>query len=174
MGHIQKKKPFFSLLDDIINSPLALDEMMFAWKPTISPNTVQVVLFISDQTDAPVLWEASFQEKGFTTVRETPQNALHTCKAVDPALNIIDTSLTHAKRLEFCSKLRAIASGPILLLVPDYDGKQMADIYNVGVDECLLKPVSPAFLVVKAISWLLRKRWLGYDANLPHVYTNTQ
>jgi len=47
----------------------------------------------------------------------------------------------------------------------------MADIYNIGVDECLLKPVSPAFLVVKAISWLLRKRWLGHEANLSHMYT---
>lgn len=146
---------------------------MLAWKPTISPNTVQVVLFILDQTDAPVLWEASFKEKGFTTVHETSQNALNTCSVVDPVLSIVDTSLPHAKRLELCSKLRDVSSGPILLLVPDYDGKQMSEIYNVGVDECLLKPVSPAFLVVKAISWLLRRRWLGYDANLSHAYTNT-
>ena len=145
---------------------------MFAWKPTISPTTVQVVLFISDQTDALALWETSFQEKGFTTVRETPKDALHTCRVIDPAISIVDTILAHEKRLEFCSKLRTVTSGPILLLVPDYDGKQMTDIYNIGVDECLLKPVSPAFLVVKAISWLLRRRWLGYDASLSHVYTN--
>ena len=142
---------------------------MLAWESTVSPNSVQVVLFISDQTDVPVLWETSFQEKGFTTIRETPQNALHTCRAVDPAISIVDTNLTQAKRLELCSKLRTVASGPILLLVPDYDGKQMTDIYNAGVDECLLKPVSPAFLVVKAISWLLRRRWLGYEANLSHA-----
>jgi hypothetical protein len=48
----------------------------------------------------------------------------------------------------------------------------MLDIYNVGVDECLLKPVSPAFLMVKAISWFLRRRWLGQDSSVPEVYSN--
>jgi len=144
---------------------------MFAHRPTISPTTVQVVLFITDQADVPMQWETSFQEKGFTTVHESLENALQTCRVVDPALTVVDTDLPPAKRLEFCSDLRAVASGPILLLVPDYNGKQMNDIYNVGVDECLLKPVSPAFLVVKAISWFLRRRWLGHDANPAHVYT---
>ena len=144
---------------------------MFASRSTISPTTVQVVLLISDQADNSLLWESSFQEKGFTTVCERPENALQICRVVDPALTVVDTNLPHAKRLEFCSNLRAVASGPILLLVPDYNGKQMNDIYNIGVDECLLKPVSPAFLVVKAISWFLRSRWLGHDANLASVYT---
>ena len=146
---------------------------MFAWKPTISPNSVLVALFISDQTGDSVLWESSFQEKGFTTAHDTPQNALHTCRVVDPAICIVDTNLTHEKQLEFCLKLRSVTSAPIILLVPDCDGKQMTDIYNIGIDECLLKPFSPAFLVVKATSWLLRRRWLGYDANLSHVYNNT-
>jgi hypothetical protein len=63
-------------------------------------------------------------------------------------------------------------SGTILLLVSDYNSSQMLDIYNVGVDECLLKPVSPAFLMVKAISWFLRRRWLGQDSSVPEVYSN--
>jgi len=48
----------------------------------------------------------------------------------------------------------------------------MIDIYNIGVDECLLKPVNPAFLVVKGITWLFRKRWLESDSGLSHVYLN--
>ena len=145
---------------------------MSAWKPTISPTTVQVVLIISDRVDVPMPWEASFQEKGFTTVRETPENALSACRVVNPALTLIDTNMSHEKRLAFCAQLRNVASGPILLLVSNYDGNQMSDIYNLGVDECLLKPMSPAFLVVKAVSWLLRRRWLEYDSNLPQTYTN--
>lgn len=143
---------------------------MFVSKLTNSPKAVRVVLFILDQNDAPGLWETTFQEKGFTTVREKPDNALQTCRVVGPALTVVDVNLTHEKRLAFCSKLRSVASGPIILLVPDYDGNKLNDIYDVGVDECLLKPVSPAFLVIKAVSWLLRRRWLGYDANLSHVY----
>lgn len=145
---------------------------MLTWKSTSSPTSVQVVLIISDQTDAPLLWKTTFQEKGFTTVHETHENALKTCRIVDPALIVVDTHLPHAKRLDFCSKLRAVASGPILLLVPDYNSSQMVDIYNVGVDECLLQPVSPAFLVVKAFSWFLRSRWLSQESNLPQAYNS--
>ena len=144
---------------------------MIAWKSINPTTTVQVILIVSDQVDVPALWEASFQEKGFTTLLETPENATHTCSVVDPALIVVDTNLPHGKRLVFCSDLRAVATGPILLLVSDYHGNQVTDIYNIGVDECLLKPVSPAFLVVKAISWLLRRRWLGYEANLSNQCT---
>lgn len=146
---------------------------MLTWKSLTSQTTVQVVLIISDQPDTVALWETSFQEKGFTIVCEADENALQTCRVIDPALIVIDTHLPHAKQLEFCSELRAVASGPILLLVSDYNGNHMLDFYNVGVDECLLKPVSPAFLVVKAISWFLRRRWIERDSSLPQVYTNT-
>jgi DNA-binding response OmpR family regulator len=145
---------------------------MLAWKSTISPTTVRAVLIVSDQTDIPSLWETTFQEKGFTTVRETHKNALETCRVVAPALVVLDTQLPQESRLELCSELRTITSGPILLLVPDYDSSQMADIYNTGVDECLLKPVSPAFLVVKALSWFLRRRWLEPESDVSPVYTN--
>jgi DNA-binding response OmpR family regulator len=143
---------------------------MLTWKSTIPPMSAQVVLIVSDQADTTLLWKNTFREKGFTPVHETLENALKTCNIIDPALVLIDTHLPHAKRLEFCSQLRSVASGPILLLVSDYNSNQMADIYNVGVDECLLKPVSPAFLVVKALSWFLRRRWLDQDTDLPQVY----
>ena len=145
---------------------------MFVSKLTNSPKAVQVVLFILDQNDAPGLWETTFQDKGFTTVREKPENALQTCRVVGPVLSVVDTNLPHEKCLAFCSQLRSVASGPIILLVPDYNGIKLKDIYDIGVDECLLKPVSPAFLMIKAASWLLRGRWLGRDANLSQVYTN--
>lgn len=144
---------------------------MFVSNPTISPKAVRVVLFILDQDDVPGLWEITFQEKGFTTLHERPEDALQTCRVVDPVLNVVDINVTHENRLAFCSRLRANASGPILLLVPDYDSNKLNDFYDTGVDECLLQPVSPAFLGIKAISWLLKRRWLGTDANLPHVYT---
>lgn len=146
---------------------------MLTWKATTPPKSIQIVLIISDQADIPLLCDTIFQEKGFTAVHETQENALKTCRIVDPALIIMDTQLSHAQRLELCSELRAATSAPILLLVSDLNSSQMADIFNHGVNECLLKPISPAFLVVKALSWCLRKRWLEQDSNLsPVYYTN--
>ena len=144
---------------------------MLVSSPTIFPKAVSVVLFILNQDDVPGLWETTFQENGFTTLRERPEDAFQTCRVVDPVLNVVDVNVTHENRLAFCSRLRSVASGPILLLVPDYDSNKLNDFYDTGVDECLLKPVSPAFLGIKAVSWLLKRRWLGPDANLPHVYT---
>lgn len=145
---------------------------MLVSKPTNSPIFIQVALFISDQNDASELCEPTLQEKGFATVFEKPENALQTCKVVDPALNVVDIDFNHENRLAFCLKLRSIASGSILLLVPEYDSVKMNDLYEIGVDECLLKPVSPAFMVIKAVSWLLKRRWLGQDANISHLYTH--
>jgi len=145
---------------------------MLTWKSKVSPTTTQAVLIISDQADTPLILESSFKEKGFTTIHETHENALTTCRIVDPVLVVIDAHLSHGKRLEFCSDLRLITSGTILLLVSDYNSSQIADIYAIGVDECLLRPINPAFLVVKAVSWVLRKRWLEQDSNLSSIYTS--
>ena len=132
---------------------------MITWKSLISPTSAQVVMIISDQTDTPLVWKSTFQEEGFTTVYETPEKALEKCKAIDPALVIIDTHYPHAKRLELCSQIRAVTPSPILLLVQDYNCNHMIDIYNIGIDECLLKPISPAFLMVKVLSLFLQRRW---------------
>jgi len=147
---------------------------MHNWKSTVSPTSAQVILIISDQADTPLLWKNTFQEKGFTAILETHENALKTCRVIDPALVVIDSDLPPTTRLEFCTELRAVASGPILLLVPDYNSSQMVDIYNVGVEECLLKPVSPAFLVVKALSWFLRRRWLDQDSSFHPALNHVQ
>jgi DNA-binding response OmpR family regulator len=129
-------------------------------------------LIVSDQADFGLLWMKAFQEKGYTIVCERPENALQTCRLIAPAVIVVDTHLHHEKRLVFCSELRAITSNPILLLVPEYDSNEMVDCYSIGVDECLLKPVNPTFLVVKAVSWLLRRRWLEYDLSLKEVHTS--
>ena len=145
---------------------------MFTRKVDYSPTSTQVVLIVSDPNNGSGRWETLLQQKGYVTFQETQENALQTCKVVDPALIVIDTHLPHAKRLALCSKIRAISSRPIILLVPDDKSNEMADIYRVGVNECLLKPVSPAFLVVKVMYWLLQKRRLEYSFELSPVRTS--
>ena len=123
---------------------------------------VQVILVISDLGEPSKLWTSALQQKGYTTIHETVEHAQQTCKVVAPDVIVIDIEMSHVRRLALCSKLRAISHEPIILLVSDCKGSEMVDIYNIGVNECLLKPISPAFLVVKVISWLLRKRWFAY------------
>jgi len=143
---------------------------MFTRKAKYSNVSTQVVLIISDSNDVSRRWESLLKQKGYTTVQETYENAVQTCWVVDPALIVIDTQLPHADRLVLCSRLRSISSRPIILLVPDYKSKDMTEIYSAGANDCLLKPVSPEFLVVKVMSWLLPRRWLEYSAELSQVH----
>ena len=142
---------------------------MLTWNKTHSPTPAPVILIISEQNDVHAKWQKLLQQKGFTVIHECHEYAFQTCIIIAPTLIVIDTHLDHVERLVLCSKLRAISSEPILLLVPDSNYKHVVDIYNAGVSECLLKPVSPAFLVVKIMSWLLRRYWFEYGDNLPPV-----
>ena len=144
---------------------------MLTWKTTYASMPVQVVLAVSDQGKFSTMWEAMLQQKGCVIIQEDPDYALETCHVIDPTLIVIDTHLSHIERLVLCSKLRTISSKPIILLVDESISSHMIDFYNAGVDECLLKPVSPAFLVIKAMSWLLRSRWLDYSYELLPVQT---
>ena len=144
---------------------------MLTWKSTYVPTPVRVVLAFSDQNNVSAKSEALLQQKGCVIIQEKPQYAFETCHVIDPALIVIDTHLSHIERLVLCSKLRTISSKPIILLVDESISSHMIDFYNAGVDECLLKPVSPAFLVIKAMSWLLRSQWLDYSYELPPIQT---
>lgn len=128
-----------------------------------------VVLTVSDRDNVSSFWELLLQQRGCLIIQEGHKNASKTCKVVDPSLIVIDSHLPHTERLELCSALRATSSAPIILLVPDYNSEQMIEVYNAGVDECLLKPVSPAFLVIKVMSWLLRSQWVENSYKTPSV-----
>lgn len=128
-----------------------------------APTPAEVVLIVSDLDRSSEPWGTLFQQKGITTVQETPENALQTCKVVDPALIVINSYFSHEKRIALCKDLRTLTAEPIFLLVTNCDSNQIIDIYNAGVNEYLLRPVSPAFLVVKAKSWLLKRRWFVHN-----------
>ena len=44
--------------------------------------------------------------------------------------------------------------GPILMLITANTVDEIVEANHEGADECLVKPVNPAVLVVKAMAWL--------------------
>ena len=144
---------------------------MLIFNTSYSPIPAQFVLVVSDQDSVSDSWNLLLQQKGCVIIQENHKNAAQTCKVVDPAVIVIDMHFSPSERLALCSELRTISSEPIILLVPEYDSSHIVDIYNAAVDECLLKPVSPAFLVIKVVSWLLRSRWVEDNYKIPSVHT---
>ena len=134
---------------------------MTASKPTAHN---RIVMLVTDSLETAVMCKGTFQNSGCELICESPIYAIQTQAVLGAALVIIDANLSHINRIQLCAELRGKSTCPILMLVPEYNGNQVIDVYNAGADECLLTPISPAFLVIKAISWLMRRRWVGDNA----------
>lgn len=81
-------------------------------------------------------------------------NALQGARLVGPSLMLIDMQLTKTERASLLKNLREASRGPILMLVSANTAQEVFEANMSGADECLIKPVNPAVLVVKAMAWL--------------------
>jgi DNA-binding response OmpR family regulator len=114
------------------------------------------------------------REKKLHAVIETnPQNTIKRCEEVAPALMIFDLQLHHSKILDLCLQLRAIFVNPILLFLPSYDENMILECYDAGVDDCVVKPISPAVFYAKVRAWLRHSKQESVDVMVElHVGDN--
>ncbi len=71
-----------------------------------------------------------------------------------PSLMLIDINLSKSERVSLLGGLRSASRGPILMLITANSVDEIVEANQEGADECLVKPVNPAVLVVKAMAWL--------------------
>ena len=120
--------------------------------------TTSILIVSNEPATAPV-WGYMIRERKLHAVIETsPQNAIRRCEEHKPALTILDLQLPHAKLLDLCLKLRANCGNPILLFLPFYDENLIIEYYDAGIDDCVVKPISPAVFYVKVRAWLQYSR----------------
>jgi DNA-binding response OmpR family regulator len=81
-------------------------------------------------------------------------NALQGARLVGPSLMLVDMQLTGKERASLLKELREASRGPIIMLVSANTAQDVFEANAAGADECLIKPVNPAVLVVKAMAWL--------------------
>jgi DNA-binding response OmpR family regulator len=128
--------------------------------------TVSILIVCNESSTAPV-WGYMIREKKLRAVIETdPQNTSQRCREEAPALTILDLRLSHTKLLDICIKLRAICENPILLFMPTYDENLILEYYDIGIDECVVKPISPVVFYAKVRAWLRHSKQLPVDAML--------
>src|SRR5258708_30970031 len=75
-----------------------------------------------------------------------------------PDLIVIDVNAPHAQRIELCKRFRSLSASPILLFLPTNNESEILEAYQAGVDECVLKPISPAVFLAKIVAWV-RRSW---------------
>jgi DNA-binding response OmpR family regulator len=117
------------------------------------------VFVICDQTDTAPIWGFLIREKGLMPILETSvQRALERAIEDVPDLVIIDVNAPHAQRMALCQRFRSLNASPILLFLPVHNEAEILEAYRLGVDECVVKPISPAIFLAKVTAWA-RRSW---------------
>ena len=120
----------------------------------------QTVLILSDKPEAGAVWMDAFRQRGMdVTVAESLDAAASVWTTAGLLLTIVDLSLPAARSLECCRHLRQVGPCPILLLLDSPRSEQIMEAYQIGVDECLLQPIHPAVVLLKALAWSMRNGW---------------
>ena len=134
-------------------------------KPT-NRGQVPVLIVCNVPTTAPV-WGYMIREKKLQAIIETdPENTLTRCEEKMPALTIFDLNLSPSRTLDLCLKLRSTCENPMLVFLPAYDENQILEYYDAGVDECVVKPISPPVFYAKVRAWLRHSNQQPVDAML--------
>jgi DNA-binding response OmpR family regulator len=125
-----------------------------------------ILIVCNEPSTAPV-WGYMIREKKLRAVIETdPQNTLTRCKGQPPALTIFDVKLPHSTVIDLCLQLRSICENPIVVFLPAYDENLLLDYYAAGVDDCVVKPISPPVFYAKVKAWLRHSKQPPVDALL--------
>lgn len=128
---------------------------MVAWKSDVDTIPLHTVLIISDQPKMVAVWDSLFNQRNCIVLSESNvPDALQSARLVGPSLMLIDMQLSQSDRAELLNGLRAASRGPILMLVSADTVQDIIEANQAGADECLVKPVNPAVLIIKAMAWL--------------------
>lgn len=143
---------------------------MATWKTDIDTIPLHTVLIASDHPENVSALETLFQQRNCIVLSETNvPNTLQTARLVGPSLMIVDMKLSRHKLNALLKELRAASRGPILLMASANTVDEVLEANQAGADECLVKPVNPAVLIVKAMAWLghgQRKKYMTGPLNM--------
>lgn len=125
-----------------------------------SSTRIPKIFVLCNQGDTAPVWGYILRQQGLNVILETSvENAIEHWSAEDPDLFVIDIDAFHLERMELFRKIRAMSVAPILLLMPAYDENQVLEAYAIGLDEVVIKPISPPVFLAKIMAWV-RRDWI--------------
>ena len=126
---------------------------MVTWKTNV--DTAHTVLIISDQPEYVTTWTILFSQRNCIALYELKiSDAIQSARLINPSLILIDIHASKEQRSSLLKGLRSACRAPILMLISANTVDEILEANRTGADECLVKPVNPAVLVVKAMAWL--------------------
>lgn len=126
---------------------------MVTWKTDVE--TAYIVLIVSDRPETAASWNTLFTQRNcIVLVESETSDAIQSARLIDPSLVVIDVQLPKAERAALLKELRATCRGHILMLISANTVDEILEANRLGADECLVKPVNSAVLIVKSMAWL--------------------
>ena len=121
------------------------------------------ILLISNlQTTSPLWAFTTTQQRWNITLERDPANAVQRWAELLPDLIVCDID-SDVLSIDVVTQLRDQAVLPILLLTSNQTHKFILDVYEAGVDECILKPIQPSLFEAKLRAWLRRSSNVPVD-----------
>jgi DNA-binding response OmpR family regulator len=128
---------------------------MVTWKTDVDTIPLHTVLIVSDHPENVAIWDTLFTQRNCIVLTETNvSDALQSARLIGPSLMLIDMNSSKPERTSLLAGLREASRGPILMLITANTIDEIIEANQAGADECLVKPVNPAVLIVKAMAWL--------------------
>jgi len=115
------------------------------------------VLVVSNSMTTGPLWAFSLQEQNFDVVMEqNPTKMLRRWAEEIPNLIVVDINTSEPTLLSMIRSLREESVVPVLFLTQNKPEEYILQAYEAGVDECVVKPISPSLFHAKIKAWLRR------------------
>lgn len=113
------------------------------------------VLIISDEPATSRIWGLLITDLRCKPISaNSAHHAVTLLEELAPDLIVIDITARGLNGVEICKQLREHTAAPILLLTPINNESHTLEAYQAGVNECVIKPISPALFMAKMKVWL--------------------
>lgn len=123
------------------------------------PQFTPKIFVICNRSDTAPLWGYILRQEGLIAILETRvEKAIDRWSAEMAELIVID--IDSQDYLALCKRFRSISVAPILLLLPVYHETQILEAYANGVNDVVIKPLSPTIFLAKILAWLRYTRAL--------------
>jgi DNA-binding response OmpR family regulator len=117
------------------------------------------IFVVCDQRDTAPVWGYVLRQQGLIVILETSiEKAIDRWSTEMPDLVVIDLDVEHEKRMELYQRFRAVSVAPILLFLPTYHEREILEAYAAGIEDVVVKPVSPPVFLAKILAWV-RRSW---------------
>ena len=122
----------------------------------VSMALIPKILIVSDLQTVSPLWAFNLTPQHWDIgVESHPAKAVERWAEFLPDLIVCDID-SASTSIDLITKLRKEAALPILLLTFNSSDQFLLEVYEAGVDECVLKPIQPLLFEAKIKSWLRR------------------